>query len=36
MRTDGVPNEFNVGILQRSQIEWLFFLASHFCDQLTE
>jgi hypothetical protein len=36
VRTDGVPNEFNVGILQRSQIEWLFFLASHFCDQLTE
>ena len=31
---DIVPPQFNVGILQRSQLEWLFFFASHFCDQL--
>lgn len=32
--TDHVPSDFNVSILQRSQIEWLFFLAKHFCDKL--
>ena len=30
----GLPSDFNVAILQRSQIEWLFFLARHFCDEL--
>lgn len=29
-----VPSDFNVSILQRSQLEWLFFLARHFCDEL--
>lgn len=31
---DMVPSQFNVSILQRSQLEWLFFFARHFCDQL--
>jgi hypothetical protein len=31
-----VPNDFNVSILQRSQLEWLFFFARHFCDELLE
>lgn len=29
-----VPGAFNIKILQRSQLEWLFFLARHFCDNL--
>ncbi|HUU83788.1 MAG TPA: PmeII family type II restriction endonuclease [Phycisphaerae bacterium] len=33
---DVVPDEFNVGILQRSQLEWLFFVARHFCDSLRD
>ena len=32
--TDVVPPEFNVGLLQRSQLPWLFFVARHFCDRL--
>lgn len=32
--TDAVPTSFNVSILQRSQLEWLFFIARHFCDEL--
>lgn len=28
-----LPDAFNVGILQRSQLEWLFFIARHFCDE---
>lgn len=32
---DVVPDDFNVGLLQRSQLEWLFFIARHFCDDLT-
>ena len=31
---DVVPNRYNVSILQRSQLEWLFFFARHFCDEL--
>lgn len=31
-----VPSDFNVSILQRSQLEWLFFFAYHFCDQLLD
>ncbi len=31
-----VPANFNVAILQRTQIPWLFFLARHFCDVLEE
>lgn len=33
---DSVPNDFNVSILQRSQLEWLFFFARHFCDELID
>jgi len=29
-----IPESFNTTILQRSQWEWLFFLARHFCDEL--
>jgi hypothetical protein len=32
----GVPDTFNVALLQRSQLEWLFFFARHFCDEITE
>jgi hypothetical protein len=31
-----VPENFNVSILQRSQLEWLFFVARHFCDEITD
>jgi hypothetical protein len=31
-----VPKNFNVSILQRSQLEWLFFFARHFCDELLD
>ena len=30
----GVPAAYNTRIIQRSQLEWLFFLARHFCDGL--
>lgn len=29
-----VPDDFNVALLQRSQLPWLFFTARHFCDQI--
>ena len=29
-----LPNAFNTKILQRSQLEWLFFFARHFCDDI--
>ncbi len=29
-----VPKDFNVGLLQRSQLPWLFLIASHFCDEI--
>ena len=32
----GVSEEFNVSLLQRSQIPWLFLIARHFCDKLVE
>lgn len=31
-----VREDFNVSLLQRSQLEWLFFFARHFCDLLTD
>lgn len=31
-----VPENFNVGILQQSQLPWLFFMARHFCDEFSE
>ncbi|MDQ6959311.1 MAG: PmeII family type II restriction endonuclease [Mariprofundaceae bacterium] len=34
--TLGVREEFNVSLLQRSQIPWLFLTARHFCDALVE
>lgn len=34
--TQGVREEFNVSLLQRSQIPWLFLMARHFCDELVE
>ena len=30
----GIAENFNTKIIQRSQIEWLFFLARHFCDSI--
>lgn len=33
---DCVPNSYNVSLLQRSQLEWLFFFARHFCDQIQD
>lgn len=35
LNTSGLPGGYNVAILQESQIEWLLFLARHFCDNLT-
>lgn len=32
--TECVPDDFNVSLLQKSQIPWLFFVARHFCDSL--
>ena len=29
---EGTPSDFNVSLIQRSQLEWLFFLYRHFCD----
>ena len=34
--TDCVPGDYNVGLLQRSQLEWLFFVARHFCDEISD
>ena len=31
-----VSSDFNISILQRSQLEWLFLFAHHFCDQLLD
>lgn len=31
-----VPNSYNVALLQRSQLERLFFFARHFCDEIAE
>ena len=33
--TDSVPSAYNISLLQRSQLEWLFFLVRHFCDSIT-
>lgn len=33
---DGLPVTFNTKILQRSQLEWLFFFARHFCDDIRQ
>lgn len=34
--TSSIPGNFNVAILQSSQIPWLFLCASHFCDKLVD
>ena len=34
--TSVVREDFNVSLLQRSQIPWLFLMARHFCDQLID
>lgn len=31
----GLPVDYNVSLLQGSQLEWLLFLSRHFCDELT-
>jgi hypothetical protein len=31
-----VPQAYNVALLQRSQLEWLFFFGRHFCDELRD
>lgn len=31
---EGISEDYNVGLLQRSQIPWLFLMARHFCDDL--
>jgi hypothetical protein len=33
---ESVDADYNVGLLQRSQLQWLFFLARHFCDVLKD
>ncbi len=33
--TSTKPRDFNVSLLQESQLEWLFFIARHFCDGLS-
>lgn len=33
---EGVPDEFNPAIIQRSQVPWLFLIAAHFCDQIVD
>ena len=32
--TEMVPHDYNVSLLQRSQLQWLFFLARHYCDEV--
>jgi Type II restriction endonuclease EcoO109I len=34
--TSGLPEGFNVAIIQQSQVEWLLFLARHFADGLVD
>jgi len=34
--TSHVEEDYNVSLLQRSQIPWLFLMARHFCDELVE
>lgn len=31
---NGVPRDYNVSLLQAGQLQWLFFIARHFADQL--
>lgn len=34
VQLDSLPAGFNVALLQHSQLEWLLFLARHFCDEI--
>ncbi len=34
LRLDSLPAGYNVALLQHSQLEWLLFLARHFCDEI--
>ena len=34
--TENVPEDYNVSLLQRSQLQWLFFFARHYCDRLVD
>jgi len=34
--TVSVSSDYNVSLLQRSQLPWLFLIARHFCDELVE
>jgi len=34
--TQNVPDDYNVSLLQRSQLQWLFFLARHYCDRIED
>lgn len=34
--TSIIPSDYNVSLLQRSQLEWLFFLSRHYCDVLID
>ena len=34
--TASIPKDYNVSILQRSQIPWLFLMAKHFCDRIID
>lgn len=34
LRLDSLPHGYNVSLLQQSQLEWLLFLARHFCDEM--
>lgn len=34
LRLDLLPAGYNVALLQHSQLEWLLFLARHFCDEI--
>lgn len=31
---ESIPDDYNVSIMQKSQIPWLFFIMRHFCDEL--
>ncbi|MDY6803231.1 MAG: hypothetical protein SXA11_05420 [Cyanobacteriota bacterium] len=31
-----ISEDYNVSILQRSQIPWLFLMAKHFCDEIID
>lgn len=34
--TATIPSSYNVSLLQKSQLEWFFFIATHYCDELID